>query len=236
MMTVLHVFFGTLALVAAPVAILMPKGGAWHARFGFSFILTMAIVLFSAGFLWQKQGHIFLLPLAAVSGYLIFNGYRVVVRRRRRVPDPFEDNVDFLAAGIAIAAALGTAYLAATADGELTVSIRPALVGIAGIAMAFAFNDVLGFCGPRSRHGWLLAHFAGMIAAYISAVTAFAVINAHHVPMMVRWIVPSLAGGTIIIANTLRYVRLGRALPGPAAVSADPVATATAPGRRLTVK
>jgi hypothetical protein len=235
MMTVLHVFFGTLALIAAPVAVLMPKGGAWHARFGFSFIFTMAIVLFSAGFLWQKQGHIFLLPLAAVSGYLIFNGYRVIVRRRRRMPDPFEDNVDILAAGVAIAAALGTAYIAATADTPLTVSIRPALVGIAGIAIAFASNDVLGFCSPRSRQGWLLAHFSGMIAAYISAVTAFAVINAHNVPMMVRWIVPSIAGGAIIVAYTLRFVRLGRPRSTPASKSSEAVATATASGRHLTV-
>lgn len=235
MMTLLHVFFGTLALIAAPAALFVRKGGVWHSRFGFSFILTMAIVLFSAGFLWQKQGHTFLLPLAAVSGYLIFNGYRVIVRRRRRVPDPFEDRVDMLAAGVAIAAALGTAYLAATADTELTLSIRPALVGIAAIAVAFATNDVLGFCSPRSRHGWLLAHFAGMLAAYISAVTAFAVINAHHVPMMVRWIVPSLAGGSIIVAYTLRYVRLGRPRPATGTVSGKPVATATAPGRHLIV-
>jgi hypothetical protein len=235
MMTVLHVFFGTLALVAAPAALLMRKGGRWHSRFGFGFIGTMAIVLFSAGFLWQKQGHTFLLPLGAVSGYLIFNGYRVVARRRRSAPDWLEDRIDLFAAGVAVAAALGTAYLAATASTPLMFSIRPALVGIAAIAIAFASNDALGFCSPRSRHGWLLAHFAGMIAAYISAVTAFAVINAHHVPMMIRWLVPSVTGGALIVGYTLRYVRFS--LPGrrPANIPGTPVATATAPGRHLIV-
>ena len=233
MMTVLHVFFGTLALIVAPVAFCARKGGAWHRRLGFAFMLAMAIVLFSAGFLWQAKGHIFLLPLAAVSGYLIFNGYRAVVRHRRPVADPFQDRVDMLAAGIALLAALGIVYLAATAAGPLMLSIRPALVGIGAIAVAFASNDVLGFFGPRMRLGWLLSHFAGMIAAYISAVTAFVVINAHDVPMMVRWIVPSTIGGSLIMALTLRYLRRGRPAPVPDPNSGQAVATATAPGHRF---
>lgn len=235
MMTVLHVFFGTLALIAAPAALFVGKGGRWHRRFGYAYILTMAIVLFSAGFLWQEKGHVFLLPLAAVSGYLIFNAIRVIVRNRRPARDVFEDNVDILAAGIAVAAALGIAYLAATADNELMLSIRPALIGIAAIAIAFASNDVLGLTAPRHRYGWLLSHFAAMIGSYVSAVTAFVVINAHDVPMMVRWIVPSAAGASVIIAYTLRYVRFrlsGRTDPK---VSVQPVATATAPSRHLTV-
>ena len=231
MMTVLHVFFGTLALVAAPAALFVGKGGRWHRRFGYAYVLTMAIVLFSAGFLWQAKGHMFLLPLAAVSGYLIFTGYRSVVRHRRRVPDPFEDRVDMLAAGVAVLAALGTVYLAATAATPLMYSIRPALVGIAAIAVAFASNDVLGFAAPRLRFGWLLAHFSGMIAAYVSAVTAFVVINAHDVPMMVRWIVPSIAGGSVIVALTLRTIRFGWPHRTPIVIPNEPVATATASDR-----
>jgi hypothetical protein len=233
MMTVLHVFFGTVALVVAPAAVVARKGGGWHRRCGFAFVLAMAIVLFSAGFLWQAKGHLFLVPLGAVSGYLVFNGYRNIARHRRRVPDPFEDRVDLLAAGVAVAAGCGVIYLAATAATDLMFSIRPALVGIAAIAVCFAMNDVLGFTAPRMKTGWIVGHFAGMIAAYIAAVTAFVVINAHAVPMILRWLVPSLAGGSVIVTYTLRYVELSwpfgprRGRPG------EPVATATAPERRF---
>ena len=229
MMTVLHVFFGTVALVVAPAAFFVRKGGPWHRRCGFAFVLAMAIVLFSAGFLWQAKGHIFLLPLAAVSGYLIFNGYRAVARHRRRVPDPFEDRVDMLAAGVAVLAALGVVFLAATAAGPLMLSIRPALVGIGGIAVAFALNEFLGFTAPRLRLGWLLSHISGMIGAYVSAVTAFAVINAHDIPMMVRWIVPSAAGGTLIAALVLRQLTLHRPHRTLERTPGEPVASATAP-------
>jgi uncharacterized membrane protein len=229
MMTVLHVFFGTVALVVAPAAVFARKGGRWHQRCGFAFMLAMAIVLFSAGFLWQAKGHLFLVPLGAVSGYLVFNGYRNIARHRRRVPDPFEDRVDLLAAGIAVTAGLAVIYLAATAATELMFSIRPALVGIAAIAVCFAMNDVLGFTAPRMKTGWLVGHFAGMIASYIAAVTAFVVINAHDVPMILRWLVPSLAGGSVIVTYTLRYVRLTWPFGRAGVASAEPVATATAP-------
>jgi len=238
MMTVLHVIFGTVALAAAPAALLVRKGGRWHARFGIAFMATMAVVLFSAGFLWQAKGHLFLLPLAAVSGYLIFSGYRNVARRRRRTPDRFEDRVDMAAAGVAVTAGFAVAYLGGTAATPLMLSIKPALIGIGGIAVAFALNDVLGFLSPRLPLGWLLSHFASMIAAYISAVTAFVVINAHSVPMMLRWLVPSVLGASLIVGFTLRTlavtVRRGRRAQATTLTAGrawPAVAPATPPGR-----
>jgi uncharacterized membrane protein len=228
MITLLHVVFGTVALLVAPAAVIARKGGRWHQRWGTAFMAAMAVVLFSAGFLWQAKGHLFLVPLGTVSGYLVFSGYRSVLRRRRRRPDPLQDRIDIAAAGIAVAAGLGVIYLAGTASTPLMFSIRPALVGIGAIAICFAANEVLGFAAPRMRVGWLLGHLAGMIASYIAAATAFIVINAHDVPMMLRWLVPSLVGGSAIVAYTLRYVRFtlpgARRLPG----TGEPVATATA--------
>jgi hypothetical protein len=233
MMTLLHVFFGTVALVVAPVAFFARKGGPWHRRCGFAFILAMALVLFSAGFLWQAKGHMFLVPLGAVSGYLVFSGYRAVARQRRRVPDLLEDRIDLLAAAVAVAAALGIVYLAAVASTPLMLGIRPALVGIGAIAVAFAMNEALGFAAPRRRGGWLLAHFSGMIAAYVSAVTAFVVINAHDIPMMVRWIVPSTAGGAVIVALTLQRISFHWPRRTPATIAGEPVASATATDGRF---
>jgi hypothetical protein len=69
--------------------------------------------------------------------------------------------------------------------------------------------------GPRTRFGWMFYHLSAMLAAYISAVTAFIVINAHDVPMFLRWFVPGLAGTLIITAFSAkyrwRYIRADRA-------------------------
>jgi uncharacterized membrane protein len=198
-LTLVHVLFGTVALAMVPAALLVRKGGVWHRRFGVAFTMAMAVVLLSAGFLWQAKGHLFLVPLAAVSAYLIFAGWRTLARRRRRSRDEIEDRTDMLAACAAILAGAATAYIGITAGTPLLISIRSALIGIGSIAICFALNEILGFQTARTKSGWLLAHLSAMLAAYISAVTAFLVINAHHVPMTVRWLVPSALGAATIV-------------------------------------
>jgi uncharacterized membrane protein len=225
MLTAIHVIFGTLALAAGPAALFVRKGGTWHRRFGWAFGLTMAVVLLSAGYMWQAKGHVFLVPLAIISGYLVVNGYRVTARRRRRPANRLQDTADIAAAGCVIAAGLGAAYLAIWPSSALLRSIAPALLGIGAIGISFGLNDVLGFLTPRMRAGWLLAHFAAFIAAYISAVTALLVINAHHAPMLLRWALPSALGGSVIVAYTLRCVRFAR-----------PVASATPWARRVRIR
>ena len=215
-MTLLHVLFGTVALVVAPLALIVRKGGRWHRRCGKAFILAMAVVLFSAGFLWQERGHLFLVPLGAITAYLLFNGTRVIARRKRRRPDEIDDRADGLAAAAA------TVYLGTSAANPLLREIGPALIGIGGIGLAFGLNELLGFRGPRSKTGWLLAHLSAMIAAYASAATAFIVINAHAVPMMLRWTVPVAVAGVLIAAYALRYVRLALPLRRPSVAAATP--------------
>ena len=170
-----------------------------------AFTLSMFVVLFSAGFLWQAKGHLFLVPLAAVSAYLIFHGWRSIARRRRG-PDPIDDRVDMLAAWAAIAAGAATAYLGLTPSTELLRSISPALMGVGTIAICFGINDLLGFRSERTKQGWLLSHLSAMLAAYISAVTAVLVINAHQMPMIVRWLLPSALGASAIVYYSLRVV------------------------------
>jgi hypothetical protein len=205
MMTLLHVIGGTIVLLVAPAAMLVRKGGRWHRRWGTAFMLAMSLVLFTAGFMWQPQGHIFLFALALVSGYLVFAGYRVVVRRRRRVDDPLDDGIDVAAAALTVAAGTWLVAIAATAGTELMRELAPIMAALGVVAIVFALNDVRGIVGPRSKVGWIIAHFCAMIAAYISAVTAFVVINAHGVPMAPRWLVPIGIGTLVITGFSLPY-------------------------------
>ena len=225
MLTLLHVAFGTLALIAVPASLLVRKGGSWHRRFGAVFTASMCVVLFSAGFLWQAKGHLFLVPLSGVTAYLLFNAWRVIARKRRKRPDDIDDRVDVFAAIAVMIVGAYTAYLGFSARGELLHSIQPALIGIGSIAICFGLNDILGFYTVRLRDGWKLAHLSAMMAAYISAVTAFLVINAHGVPMMLRWGVPSALGALTIAIYSLGVLKFKIPLRPVAAATAEKVAT-----------
>jgi membrane glycosyltransferase len=205
MMTFLHIVAGTIVLGVAPAAMLVRKGGRWHRRWGIAFMAAMSLVLLTAGFMWQPKGHVFLLALALVSGYFVFNGYRIVARRRRRDPDALDDKTDLVAGGVTVACGIWLLSIALTASTTLMRSLAPIMAGLGVIAIAFALNDARGILGPRSRTGSLIAHFSAMIAAYISAVTAFVVINAHGVPMELRWVVPIAVGTIVISAFALPY-------------------------------
>jgi hypothetical protein len=54
--------------------------------------------------------------------------------------------------------------------------------------------------------------------------------------MMIRWLVPSVTGGALIVGYTLRYVRFSLAGRRPQNIPGSPVATATAPGHHLIVQ
>jgi hypothetical protein len=212
MMTFLHILGGTIVLGVAPAAMFARKGGRWHRRWGTAFMCAMSVVLFTAGFMWQPKGHVFLFALAIVSGYLVFNGFRIIARKRRKREDALDNGVDILAALATIAAGIWLLRISAGAADALMRSLAPIMAGLGLLAVAFALNDVRGIFGPRTRAGWTIAHFSAMIAAYISAVTAFIVINAHGVPMPLRWIVPIGIGTLVISAFSLPY-RLPKKLP-----------------------
>jgi uncharacterized membrane protein len=205
LVTLLHVIAGSVALIVAPAAILVRKGKGWHRRWGIAFTAAMVLVLSSAAFMWQAKGHVFLVPLGLVSAYLIFSGWRSIARKRRGYRERRVDlALDLGAAGLTSACGLTLLVMGATASTPLMHSLVPVLVGLGTISLAFALNDVLGFAGPRLKMGWLFSHLSGMIAAYISAITAFIVINAHDVPMTIRWGVPCTLGGATIVWFALR--------------------------------
>jgi hypothetical protein len=98
------------------------------------------------------------------------------------------------------------------------------LIGLAAIAATFALLDqrALG-ARVQTRLGSLLLHISAMMAAYISAVTAFCVINFHGVPMSLRWIVPSVLGSTVIAYFSMRYrLRFAAAKRSPKTARALP--------------
>lgn len=204
--TIVHIAAGTVALLVAPAALLARKGGAWHRRSGAAFMYAMAGVTVTAAAMWQAKGHAFLLFLDVVSLYFVISGYRVLIRRRRDVRDLRADAVDAAAAFAALGSGGALATLGAVATTPLLRGLAIVLLGLGAIGAIFAALELfaLGF-GAKTRFGWLFYHLSSMLAAYISAVTAFVVINAHGVPMLERWLVPVSLGTTLIVGFSAKY-------------------------------
>jgi hypothetical protein len=204
--TALHVLAGSIVLVVAPAALLVRKGGRWHRRWGVAFAAAMAFVLATAAFMWQPQGHVFLLVLDVVCAYLVFAGFRVILRRKRARGDGRADTVDVVAAALVLASSIALFVIAARASTPLMHTLAPILVALGVISAAFSALDLRAILTRvQTPLGSLLVHISAMLAAYISAVTAFCVINAHGVPMTLRWALPSALGTLVITFFSVQH-------------------------------
>lgn len=71
------------------------------------------------------------------------------------------------------------------------------------IGLIFSIKDLLLFRTPEKlRKGWLKSHAGKMTGGYISATTAFIVVN-NYIPGLYGWFLPGVVGG-IYIAYWMR--------------------------------
>ena len=181
MLPALHVIFGTVALLVVPAALVARKGGDWHRRWGIGFHR-----LDDRGALHRRlhvAGEGASLSRPARPGERLSDIQRLARHRAPRAARTGSHRRSRRPGGRPwrhrrrVRDRLSRAHRRKT---PLLLSIRPALIGIGSIAICFGLNEMLGFYAPRTRSGWLLAHLSAMLAAYISASTAFLVINAHQ--------------------------------------------------------
>lgn len=198
-MTWLHVLCGSIVLAIAPIAMIVRKGGRLHNRAGAIFIACMGGVAATALFMWQKKGHLFLVFLDIVVIYLFVYGYRVLNRKRHGFSSA-DDRIDYALALAVIAGSGLTIWVGFGINTPLMHDLRYVLTMLGIIGLWFGAWDIYSLVTHRlTKTGWMFLHFTAMIAAYVSAVTAFIVINGHSVAMIVRWMAPITIGTVVIL-------------------------------------
>jgi hypothetical protein len=94
-------------------------------------------------------------------------------------------------------------------------------MGIAGIVFGsigstFLLSDIRSFINPpKEKMHWWFTHIGSMGGSYISAVTAFVVVNIS-LPQYnwVLWILPAAIGGVLIARTIRRYkAQFGKVVP-----------------------
>lgn len=203
-----HIVFGTLALLVGLVPLLMRKGGAAHRRFGRWFLALATAVLFTAVLgLAVFNFRPFLTVIVLLSVYQAFSGYRVL--RTRATGPTLRDgvfSVVFLLGGLA--------FLALLPRIELVWS-PVVMYSTLGVLLAMTVYDLsrFGWLAQWQRGAWLYEHIWKMTSTYAALLSAFTgtVLEAYK---PYSQYVPSLLGSVVAVSFMLYAYRQRRRTAG----------------------
>lgn len=188
-----HVLFGTAALLIGLVAVWTNQQLIAHRRYGRLFLLTLTVVVGSAGIgVLLFRPNPVLIILSLLSGYVGYSGYRVIQLRGRR-----PSFTDWLLALVVLL--LGAGYGLAARH---TPGWSPAVIysTLAALLLVTSYDLVkYGWLFDRLKGGWIYEHIYKMLSAYNAILSAFAgTVFPHHKPY-------SQLGPTFLFLGALSY-------------------------------
>ncbi len=204
-----HIAAGSIALLAAVVALATAKGGVNHLRSGRVYAIGMTLIFLTALPLAMLGSNIFLLLIAVFSFYLVFAGWRFA-RNRRGNPQA----VDWAAVGILGLTGLGMwgygAVLSTRGDSQWVTML---IFGFIALALALAdgyFHFRLAKGKSRAGKQRIQRHLTNMLAGTIATITAVMVVNVDLNPVWIPWILPTVVITPLIVWWNRRWASKGR--------------------------
>ena len=193
-----HGVSGSLGLLTGLMAIVSKKGSRLHVISGKLFFYTMLIAAATALFVSVQPNHEspFLFVIGLFSSYFILSGYRAI-----RFKDKLPNVVDYCISIGMILTGLFMIVYPVIVSGNLNI-----VLGIfGGTGLIFSIQDLFVFRNrEKLKKAWLQIHLGKMMGAYISAVTAFIVVN-QILPGVYGWIAPGVVGGVLITIWSNKY-------------------------------
>ena len=188
----IHAGFGGIALLAGLVSMIAKKGLELHKKSGLVFYYSMlisAIIAMIVAFLPNHESP-FLFAVGIFSLYFILTGKRAL-RFKHKNPNL---QTDKWISRIMIITGILMVFLPIV----LSKKINIVLCIFAIIGIIFSVRDLILYKKPdRLKNSWLKLHLGKMIGAYISATTAFVVVN-EFFPSFYGWFIPGIVGGFFI--------------------------------------
>ncbi|MEX1189684.1 MAG: DUF2306 domain-containing protein [Bacteroidia bacterium] len=201
----LHIAGGTVSLITGFYNIINRKGSKIHRKNGFVYVLGMFLATLSGILLAFIGDNQFLFLIGVFSFYLAFSGYRIL-----SIKDPLNaKKIDFIIAFITAFFAVYMIFSSFKISDGLLKSINPITIVFGLISLIYSVVDLFLFYGKRKaqKNHWLFNHIIRMMASYISAVTAFLVVNITMLPPLVIWLGPSVVGSVLISIFINKYKR-----------------------------
>lgn len=207
----MHIAAGSVAFVAAPVALAIAKGNTAHRRAGWAYVGAMAFAATTALLLAIIHPNPFLLLLAVFAFYLSLTGIRMLRLKYKDAERRAPALLDHVISAVMVLASLGLIGLAA--NGFLRGN------SFAVVYLVFGMISLLLVIGEfrarkaaeTDRKKWLSLHIQRMMGAYISTVTAFAAVNLGKwfpgISPLVVWLGPTVIGTAMIFYYINRFVK-----------------------------
>lgn len=188
-----HIVSGSIALLSGLVAFSLKKGSYWHKRSGKLFYWSMITCSLAGIVLSYVLPSLFLLLIGVFSIYLTLSGYNFL--RVKQVPSA-------KGWGRFIAVVMALAIVAITILGIDHLQSGKPYGGT--ILMVFAvlatFLVVQDFRALRSeKFNPIIMHIGRIVGAWISACSAFLVVNQFFSPPILNWLLPTFIGVPAIV-------------------------------------
>lgn len=207
LMLVLHVMGGTIALLSGLVSMFSVKGSPIHRLAGKIYFWGMTAVFVGALIIAVSRRLDFLLMVAFFSYYMTVRGYRILSLKKLHEGQKAGviDWTIFLVSGLFILALLGWGVWVLQQGNSMGI----VAIVFGAIGCSFLVSDIRLFLNPpKEKMHWWYGHISSMGGSYISAVTAFVVVNVQ-LPQhqWTLWVLPAVIGGTLI-GRTIRKYKL----------------------------
>jgi len=192
-----HIAAGTIAFVAAPVALIVKKGANAHRRWGKIYFWAMTFIAITGIVLSVMRPNLFLFCVSFFSYHLVASGYRWLYRKN---PKGKVARLDWIINGIAAvvnAALVVIGIVRVVNNPGDAIGYISMVFGLIGLN--FARQNIMQYLRPPAEKGnWLFNHIGGMIGGYIATVSAFSAVNMHFLPTIIQWLWPTIIGTPVI--------------------------------------
>lgn len=205
---VIHISGGMSGLISGVLNIANKKGGKYHHLFGKIYVGSMFTATLSGIILALVRENSFLFLIGVFSFYLAFSGYRTLSHKKADDSGVYKF-IDYFIALITLVFAIVMLVngVGMNANGNLSFNLLLLIFG--SVSLVYSAGDLLVFRGLRRlknvKYHWFFNHIIRMMASYISAVTAFLVVNITFLPALVVWLSPGIVGSIVITVFIRKY-------------------------------
>jgi uncharacterized membrane protein len=195
----IHIPLGGIALLCGGISLVSKKGSRLHKKAGRVFFFSMLFSAFSALVISLLPNHesAFLFSIGVFSSYFLISGIRSLKHKKKEARIKIDKVIAYLITT--------TGFLMVTYPVLFFGKLNIVLLFFGLIGIVFGIRDLYKLKNSDLlRKGWLKSHLGKITGGYISAVTAFFVVN-EILPGLWNWFIPTLIG-SIYIAFWMKKV------------------------------